>query len=333
MIDLTSTARTLLASPKGILAADESNATCDKRFEAHGIPKTDEMRRAYRDLLLSTPGIEEYISGVILFTGTLEQKNNQGVVFPEALLERGIMPGVKVDEGTESMPESSKELITKGLLGLSARLHGYRDTYHTRFTKWRAVLTIDGDRLPTQGAIRENAKRLAMYARCVQEAGMVPMLEPEVLYDGTHARLRSRAVITETVRALFEALVEHGVDASGVILKTAMALSGKETGKKDTSEEVAEDTVGALMEAVPREVPGIVFLSGGQTSDQAIDNLRAIAKKAKEKEAPWPLTFSYSRALQEDALATWKGKEENVEAARGVFLKRLKEASLASTGV
>lgn len=332
MIDLSTKAKALVAVPKGILAADESNATCDKRFAAQGIPQTDEMRRAYRDLLLSTPNVEQYLSGVILFIGTLDQKANDGTPFAESLVSRGIVPGVKVDEGTEPMPESPNELITKGLLGLSNRLHGYRDTHGTGFTKWRAVVTIDGDALPTMSAMVENAKRLAMYARCVQEAGMVPMLEPEVLYDGMHSRVRSRAVITDSVKALFIALDEHGVDPSGVILKTSMALSGKGTGKMDAPEEVAEDTLGALLEAVPKGVPGIVFLSGGQTPDQATDNLRAIAKLAREKNAPWPLTFSFSRALQEEALALWAGKEENVGVAREAFMKRLEKVSKAAVG-
>ncbi|HRH24470.1 MAG TPA: fructose-bisphosphate aldolase class I [Candidatus Paceibacterota bacterium] len=333
MIDLSSSAKSLCAVPKGILAADESDGTCDKRFAAQGIEQTDEMRRAYRDLLLSTPGVEEYISGVILYKGTLEQNANDGTSFAASLLSRGIVPGIKVDEGTEPMPESADELITKGLLGLSERLHGYRDAHKTGFTKWRAVVTIDGDRLPTSAAVVENAKRLAMYARCVQEAGMVPMLEPEVLYDGMHSRMRSRAVITEAVSALMQALGEHGVDPSGVILKTSMALSGKGTGRIDSPEDVAEDTLGALLQAVPAVVPGIVFLSGGQTPDQATDNLRAIAQLAKAKNAPWPLTFSFSRALQEEALALWKGKEENVPAARAAFLSRLDKVSKAAAGL
>lgn len=332
MIDLKRTAEALAQVPKGILAADESDGTCDKRFAAQGIEQNDEMRRKYRDLLLSTPGVEEFLSGVILYKGTLEQNANDGMSFAKSLHARGIMPGIKVDEGTEPMPESKNELITKGLLGLSDRLHGYRDAHQTGFTKWRAVITIDGDTLPTMPAIVENAKRLAMYARCVQEAGMVPMLEPEVLYDGMHSRVRARAVITESLSALMQALTEHSVDPSGVIIKTSMALSGKGTGKMDTPEEVAEDTMGALMEAVPKGVPGIVFLSGGQTPDQATDNLRAIARVGTAKNAPWSLSFSFSRALQEEALALWKGKDENVEEARGAFMARLKKVSLASVG-
>lgn len=332
MIDLSSTARSLVESPKGILAADESTGTADKRLASYGIETGPEMRRKYRDLYLGAEGIERYLSGVILHTETLEQQGSDGKPFAQSLLERGIVPGIKVDEGIEPMPESEEESITKGLLGLSDRLHGYRDTHQTGFTKWRAVIKIDGDHLPTSAAIVENAKRLAMYARCVQEAGMVPILEPEVLYDGMHSRVRSRAVITDTLHALVQALGEHGVDQSAVIIKTSMAMSGKGTGKIDTPEEVAEDTLAALTEAVPAMVPGIVFLSGGQGNDQATDNLRAIAKAAKAAGAPWGISFSYARALQDEALKVWAGKDENMSAAREAFLGRLSKVSKATMG-
>lgn len=332
MIDLSAAAKTLVAKPKGILAADESNGTADKRLAAYGIETGEEMRQKYRSLYLETPGIEAYLSGVILYTETLEQTTEDGKSFPAHLSALGIVPGVKVDQGTEPMPESPDELITKGLLGLSDRLHAYRDQHKTGFTKWRSVMKIEGDRLPTPAANVENAKRLAMYARCVQEAGMVPILEPEVLYDGMHSRVRSRAAITDTVKALMQALGEHGVDSSGVILKTSMAMSGKGTGRIDAPEEVAEDTLGALLEAVPASVPGIVFLSGGQGNDQATDNLRAIVKLAQAKNAPWGLSFSYARALQDEALKVWAGKDENVAAARDAFLARLDKVSKATAG-
>jgi fructose-bisphosphate aldolase class I len=332
MIDISEKARALVATPKGVLAADESNATADKRLTAYGIETGPEMRRKYRELYLSAPGVEQFLSGVILYSETLEQKADSGESFAASLHARGIMPGIKVDEGIEPMPESEDESITKGLLGLSDRLHGYRDAHQTGFTKWRAVIKIDGDRLPTSAAIVENAKRLAMYARCVQEAGMVPILEPEVLYDGMHSRMRSRAVITDALHALVQALGEHGVDQSAVIIKTSMAMSGKGTGKIDTPEEVAEDTLGALTEAVPAVIPGIVFLSGGQGNDQATDNLRAIAKAAKAAGAPWGISFSYARALQDEALKVWGGKDENVAAAREAFLGRLLKVSKATLG-
>lgn len=333
MIDLASNARALTAPPKGILAADESSGTADKRLAAYGIEASEEMRRKFRALFLAAPGVEEFLSGVILYKETLDQKADDGTPFTELLAAKGVVSGIKVDEGTEPMPESPDELITKGLLGLSERLHGYRDAHKTGFTKWRAVTTIEGDRLPTAPAIIENAKRLAMYARCVQEAGMVPILEPEVLYDGMHSRVRSRAAITQALAAVVTALGEHGVDPSGLIIKTSMAMSGKGTGRIDSPEEVAEDTVGLLLEALPASIGGIVFLSGGQGNDQATDNLRAIAQLAAKKNAPWGLTFSYARALQDEALALWKGKDENVETARSAFLTRLAKVSKASAGL
>lgn len=325
-------AHLLLAPGKGILAADESTTSADKRLASYGIATGAEMRQEYRDLFLDAPGIEEYISGVILHEETLGQKANNGTQFPELLTQKGIVPGIKVDEGTEPFAESPDELITKGLLGLDTRLAEYRSAHKTGFTKWRAVVRIEGDRLPTGSALVENARRLASYAAEVQRAGMVPLLEPEVLYDGNHSRVRSRAVIEATLRVLFDAVEMQGVDMSGVILKSSMALSGKESKRRDTPEEVAEDTLGAFIATVPSSVAGIVFLSGGQDNDQATDNLRAIARLAQEKNAPWPLTFSYARALQDEALTTWAGKPENVEAAREAFRKRLATVAAASKG-
>lgn len=330
MVDLLYEAKSLMTKGKGILAADESNKSADeKRLKAFGIETGPEMRQKMRDLFLETPGIEEYLAGVILYEETLGQKGSDKLLFPKSLEKRGIMAGIKVDEGTEPFPESKDELITKGLIGLPERLQEYKNKYDTTFTKWRAVITIDGDRLPTAQAIVENAKRLAMYASEVQKAGMVPMLEPEVLLDGNHSRLRAREVITKVMHVLVGALEDQAVDLTGVIIKTAMALSGKESGRTDTPEEVAEDTLAALMESVSPLVPGIVFLSGGQTPDQATANLAAISKAAREKGAPWPLTFSYARALQEEALVIWQGKDENVEAAREAFISRLKKVSAA----
>jgi fructose-bisphosphate aldolase, class I len=341
MVDLSAIARSLVAPPKGILAADESIASADKRLESYGIKGNEKMRRTYRDLLLATKGIEEYLTGVILYEETLSQKDAKDGIpskkidhlpFPELLAKRGIIPGIKVDQGTEPMEGSPNELITGGLLGLSKRLAEYRDTHGAKFTKWRAVIKIEGDQLPTATAIVENVKRLASSARCIQEAGMVPILEPEVLYEGTHSRARCREVMEETFHALIRALEEHGVDPTAVILKTSMAMSGKDTKKRDTPEEVAEDTVGALLAAIPAQIPGIVFLSGGQEDEQAIQNLRAIERYAKERRAPWPLTFSYARTLQHNALAAWAGKDENLPAARDAFFARLKEVSAAAGG-
>ena len=332
MTDLLETARLLVHPGKGILAADESTESADKRLASYGIKTGEEMRRKERDLLLSCPGLEEYLSGVILFDETLRQKSKSKKLFGKMLLDRGIIPGIKVDQGLEPHPESPDEMITKGLLGLPERLAEYRDTFGTGFTKWRAVIKIDGDRLPTKVVMVENAKRLAQYAAEVQKAGMVPMVEPEVLLEGKHSRLRSRQVLEETLATLVEALQNHAIDMSGVILKTAMAISGSESGRKDTPEEVAEDTVGALMNVMPRGLGGVVFLSGGQSPDQATDNLRAIEREAKAKNAPWPMTFSYSRALQDEALRAWAGEDKNVEAAQAVYLERLKSVYEAAKG-
>ncbi len=332
MTDLSDTAHTLLAHGKGILAADESIASADKRLAAYGIGTGPEMRRQYRDLFLAAPGIEKYLSGVILYEETLGQHASDGVPFAKTLLDIGVIPGIKVDEGTEPFPENPAELITKGLLGLPERLAAFRAQHHTGFTKWRAVVRIEGDQLPSAQALVENAKRLASYARMVQEAGMVPIVEPEVLLEGAHSRMRSRQVLEATLTTLMDALRDQGVDLSGLILKTSMALSGSDTGRIDTPEEVASDTVGALMKAVPREVAGIVFLSGGQGNDQATDNLRAIVKEAHAQNAPWPLTYSYARALQDEALTTWAGKAENVDAARAVFMARLEKVTQALIG-
>jgi fructose-bisphosphate aldolase, class I len=323
MVDLSDTARRLVAPGMGILAADESNASADKRLESYGIATGPEMRRKDRELFLNTPGIEEYLSGAILYMETLEQAGDDGVPFTTSLSSRGILPGIKVDEGLEPFPESPKESLTNGLIGLEDRLFLYKTKHETAFTKWRATVTIEGTKLPTSRAIVENAKRLAAYAFKVQSAGMVPMLEPEVLLTGNHSRLRCREVLTETLSALFAALEGQAVDLSGVILKTAMVLSGSDSGRLDSPEEVAHDTVGALLETVPATVPGIVFLSGGQTPDQATRNLGAITQEARAKRAPWPLTFSYSRALQEEALKIWAGKDENIPAAREAFIARL----------
>ncbi len=327
MIDLAHIARTMVAPGKGLLAADESNMSADKRLKLYGIEPSVEMRRKYRELFLNTPGTEAYLSGVILYEETLEQVGDNGMRFPESLAARGIIPGIKVDTGTEPFPDSADELITNGLIGLPERLAEYRATYGTGFTKWRAVVTIDGDRLPTSTALLENAKRLAEYARMVQAAGMVPILEPEVLLSGSHSRVRAREVLVKTLETLMATLQDHAVDFSAVILKTAMAVSGSESGREDTPEEVAEDTVGAIIETVPSSVPGIVFLSGGQTPDQATENLRAITAKAREVHAPWPMTFSYARALQEEALSVWQGKDENMDAARAAYAERLQKVA------
>ncbi len=330
--DLSDHAKALVAHGKGLLAADESNQSADdKRLAPHHIGTGPEMRRQFRDLFLEAPGIEKYLSGVILYAETMDQKSDEdGLDFPESLKKRGIIPGIKVDEGLEPFPDSKDETITKGLIALPERVAAFKLRHHPGFTKWRAAIVIDGDRLPTTQAIVENAKRLALYAFEVQKGGMVPVVEPEVLLQGKHSRLRAREVITKVMHALVAAMEDQGVDMTAVLIKTSMALSGSESGHKDTPEEVAEDTLAALTESLPASIPGIVFLSGGQTPDEATENLRAINKLARAKHAPWPLTFSFARALQEEALEVWQGKPENVEAAREVFLSRLKKVSEAT---
>jgi len=236
---------------------------------------------------------------------------------------------VKVDLGTEPLPESPEEPITQGLIDLRERLIAHKEEGAV-FTKWRAVIRIDGGRLPSAIAIHENAKRLAHYAKEAQAEGLVPILEPEVLHEGKHSRIRAREVIEETLRVLFSVLDEYSVDRASLILKTSMVLSGKESGKEDVPEEVAEETLAALVKQVPRQIAGIVFLSGGQTPDQATDNLSAICRLSREhRKAPWPLTFSFARALQDEALSVWKGEEENIPAARAAFLARLAKVSSA----
>jgi len=328
MTDLVATARSLFVQGKGILAADESVHSATARLASNGIATSPEMRRQYRDLFFGTEGIEHYLSGVILFSESLAERGNDKKLFPSSLVARGILPGVKVDLGTEPFAGSPQELITSGLLDLSQRFAAYKKQGAV-FTKWRAVIRIDGDSLPSAVAIHENARRLASYAKNAQEAGLVPILEPEVLLEGKHSRARARATIEETLGTLFAVLEEHSVDRASVILKTSMALSGDASGKKDTPEEVAEDTLSALIGSAPRQIAGIVFLSGGQTPEQATDNLVAITAEAKKVNAPWPLTFSYARALQQEALSIWKGKEGNVPAARAAFLARLAKVSAA----
>jgi fructose-bisphosphate aldolase class I len=326
MVDLSGTADRLMSAGKGLLAADESVHTADARLAEYGIKADKEMRRRFRDLFLDAPGIEEYLSGVILFTETLDEIGSDKKLFTKSLTERGILPGVKVDLGTEPFPESAGEVITSGLLDLPERLPGYAKSGAV-FTKWRAVVTIERDKLPTSQCVVENMKRLASYAAEVQKAGLVPILEPEVLMEGKHSRLRAKEVLTETLKTLIIACKDQAVDLSGILIKTAMAVSGNKSGRKDSPEEVANDTLEALMAAVPKQVRGMVFLSGGQPADEAIANLRAISARARSASAPWPLSFSFARAFQDEALAIWKGEEENVPAARAAFLARLKSAS------
>lgn len=325
-------ARQLLTPGKGLLAADESLNTIEKRFKAVGIECTEENRRAYREMLFTTPAIEEYISGIILFEETLPQKTSDGILFPEFLTGRRIFPGIKVDQGLETFNGSEVEKITKGIETLQDRLIEYTKT-GACFTKWRAVFTIKNDILPTDSCILENAKLLADYALCSQEAALVPIVEPEVLMEGSHTIDKCKEVSEKVLKVVFEQLKEKEIYFQGMILKPNMVLAGKDCINPSNSKEVAEKTLEVLKKCVPPEVAGIVFLSGGQGDLEATKNLNEIIKLVqKNKETIWPITFSYGRALQDKAMKIWAGREENILQARNEFYKKAKENSLASQG-
>jgi fructose-bisphosphate aldolase class I len=325
---LAKTAAAMVAKGKGILAADESSGTCEKRFKSVNVDCTEDNRRAYRNLLFSTPGIEQFLSGVILFDETARQKANDGTPIPQYLARKGIVPGIKVDKGTVQLPLALPgELVTEGLDGLSKRLKEYFDM-GCRFAKWRAVITI-GQNMPSPACIHANAEVLARYAAACQDASIVPMIEPEVLLDGNHTAERSEEVHAATLRATYAALAKHDVTIEHLILKTSMVVSGKDNARQAAVDEVAERTVRVLKDAVPAKQPGIVFLSGGQSDEAATAHLNAMAAKSG---LPWPLTFSYSRALQNPALKAWKGQAGNVAAAQKAFHHRAHMNALAAQG-
>ena len=320
---LEQTVKHLLQQGKGILAADESSNTADKRFNAVGVEPTEENRRRYRELLFTTPGAENYLSGVILYDETIRQKTSDGKFFYEYLLEKNILPGIKVDEGLENVEGGE---VTNGLEGLENRLKEYVGM-SARFAKWRAVARVgDGYGDPV---IQENAKRLAQYARACQDAGLVPMVEPEVLIDGAHSAEDTEGVLIETIAIVFDQLKAHGAHLPGVILKTSMSVSGKNAENRAGPDEVAERTVRALKTSVPEETGGVVFLSGGQTPEEATANLNAISRLEPH---PWPITFSFSRALQEPVLETWKGDDDMRDEAQAEFLSRLSLNVAADAG-
>ncbi len=325
---LESTAKDLVVEGKGILAADESFGTIGKRFEAEGIEANEKNRRAYRELLFTTPDIGEYLSGVILFDETIRQKASDGRPLPQVLEDQGIIPGIKVDRSTVDLPLSPGEKYTQGLDGLGERLEEYREM-GARFTKWRAVITI-GDGIPTRACIESNARALALYAAFCQEAGLVPIVEPEVLIDGDHSIERCDEVTEWTLRATFDALREHNVHLKGMLLKPNMIISGKNAEHQSSFEEVARYTAENLLRCVPAAVPGIVFLSGGQTDVQASANLNAMNQLYPNR--PWELSFSYARALQEGPMKTWGGDAGNVEEAQRIFRHRARMNSAARSG-
>ena len=311
---LKSIAKQLMAGDKGLLAMDESTGTCNKRFEELGIPQTEEYRRKYRQLIVTTPGLEKCLSGAILFDETIKQKTDDGKLFIDILTERGIIPGIKVDEGTIPMAAFPGEKITEGLDGLRERLADYYKM-GARFAKWRAVITITGDDIPTTNAIKINARILATYAALCQEAGIVPIVEPEVVMDGDHDLQKCAEVTTEVLHTVFNALYANRVDLEGMILKPNMILPGNDSKTKPTAEEIATATVKCFLRTVPASVPGIAFLSGGQPAEDASSRLNAMHKMF-EGVMPWALTFSFSRAIQQPALEIWKGDDANIEAAQ-----------------
>jgi fructose-bisphosphate aldolase class I len=324
---MQATAQALLASGKGLLAADESMPTIEKRFKAFDIPVTEENRRAYREMLFTTSGANEFISGVILFDETIRQKIGD-ISMPEALARQGMIPGIKVDKGTMALPGFPGEKITQGLDGLRDRLADYRQL-GARFTKWRAVITI-GEQTPTHACIAANARTLALFAALSQEAGLVPMVEPEVLMDGAHTLARCEEVTRSTLECVFEALFEHRVGLEQMLLKTSMVVSGSECPEQAGRDEVAAATLRCLRRAVPAAVPGIVFLSGGQGDEAATERLGAICAAAREP--AWKLSFSFGRALQTPSLEAWRGLPANVPAAQKAFYHRAQCNSQAVQG-
>jgi fructose-bisphosphate aldolase class I len=325
--ELESTARSLVEKGKGILAADESHPTIQKRFAALNIESTEENRRAYRETLFTTPGIEEFISGVILFDETIRQKAADGRPFADVLKSRGIIPGIKMDKGTIAMPGFPDEKITAGLDGLRERLKEYRDL-GARFAKWRAVITI-GPGIPTRSNINANAHALAHYAAFSQEAALVPIVEPEVLMDGDHDIERCEEATLATLIGVFHELREYNVAFEGMLLKPNMVLAGKKSLKQAGVGQVAEATLRTLRRAVPAAVPGMVFLSGGQSPEQATEHLNAMNALGVQ---PWEISFSFGRALQEPALKAWRGSPANVAAAQMLFHHRAKCNGAARLG-
>lgn len=328
--DLRSTAAAMVAPGKGILAADESTGTIAKRLASIGVESTEANRRAYRELLFRSSDYERFISGVILYDETLRQRAADGTPLVELLRERGVIPGVKVDRGTSALPFAPEETITEGLDGLAGRLDEYR-ALGARFTKWRAVLRIGAGR-PSRRAVRANAQTLARFAALSQAAGLVPIVEPEVLMDGDHDVDACFRASEATFHAVFSELREHGVELEAMVLKPNMVLSGKGAHARAPAEVVAERTLTCLLRSVPAAVPGIAFLSGGQGDDESTLNLDAINRHAQRVGAPWQLTFSYGRGLQAAPLQAWGGEPGKVDAAQRAFLDRARAVAAARAG-
>jgi fructose-bisphosphate aldolase class I len=325
--ELETIARALVAPGKGILAADESDGTIKKRFDSIGVESTEENRRAYRDLLFTAEGAEEHISGVILFDETIRQASADGTPFPKLLESKGVIPGIKVDKGAKPLALAEGETITEGLDGLRDRLTEYRDL-GAKFAKWRATYSI-AEELPSEYCVWVNAHALARYAALCQEAGLVPIVEPEVLQDGTHTIEESAKATGRVLQAVYTELHDQRIELTGTLLKPNMVLSGYSADNRAGKDEVAERTLEVLYKHVPASVPGIVFLSGGQTDEDATAHLDAMNERGPH---PWQLSFSYGRALQAPALKAWVGKPENVEAAQSAYLHRARLNGLARSG-
>jgi fructose-bisphosphate aldolase, class I len=327
MSDLHEIAKALVAEGKGILAADESSGTIKKRFDSISVESTEENRRAYRDLLFTTEGAEEFISGVILYDETIRQSSADGTPFPRLLESKGMIPGIKVDMGAKPLAGAPEETVTEGLDGLRERLAEYREL-GAKFTKWRAVISI-GDGRPSDYAIWTNAHALARFAALSQEAGLVPIVEPEVLMDGGHSIDESYRVTVRTLQAVFTELFDQRVVREGLLLKTNMVVSGYDSADQADVETVADETIKALKNTVPAAVPGVVFLSGGMSDEDATARLNAMNQRGPH---PWELSFSYGRALQAPALKAWQGDPANVEAAQQAYYRRAKFNGAARTG-
>jgi fructose-bisphosphate aldolase class I len=325
---LKSVASAIVAKQKGVLAADESSPTIKKRFDSIKVESTEENRRRYREILFTTDGIERYVGGVILYDETLRQSTRDGIPFARVLSDRGIAPGIKVDRGAKALALHPGDKLTEGLDGLRDRLAEYK-ALGAQFAKWRAVIEIDEHALPSAFGIRANAHALARYAALCQEAGLVPIVEPEVLMDGAHGIERCEAVTAQVLEAVFAELDAHRVLFEGMLLKPNMVIAGKKCARQAGVQEVAAATIRCLRRYVPAAVPGIVFLSGGQSAEDATDHLNAMNAMGPQ---PWQVSFSYGRALQAPVLAAWQGQESNAAAAQAALLRRCHLNGLAREG-
>lgn len=325
---LYETVAALLAPGKGILAADESDSTAGKRLAMVHLPNEPENRQDFREILFTAPDIEQYISGVIMYDSSIKNSTDDDIPFTDVLTAKGIVPGIKVDLGTKQLQGFKGEVVTQGLDDLDKRFAEYYDM-GARFAKWRMVVNIDEDETPTDAALKANCMMMARYAQIAQEANIVPIVEPEVIHAGDHTLAKAEVVTTRTLQILFQTLIEYKVDLQGLILKSSMVLAGDVNENQTSALEVAQATLRTFHMSVPHECAGIVFLSGGQSPQRSTENLNEIAKMGPQ---PWPITFSFSRALEEPVLQAWGGKPENTDAAKAALLEVAKQNSIASLG-